>query len=240
MQGDPPLAILRRMTLSQRGSLKPPFVRMNLSTTRNVIALVPLNYRSALADPTWRASMAEEYQALITMPGAWFLGCLAPMWSLASGSSNTSSILMVHLPATRLIGWSATRRRLRRDFQPNGQAGHVSRLLSIAVSRDWPIHQLDVKNTFLHGHMEEIVYCEQPPGFVDLAALNHVYVLRTLDTSLFVYKEGGTTALLLYIDDIILTASSPALLQLVRALLHSKFAMTDLGTLRHFLGISVT
>jgi hypothetical protein len=46
--------------------------------------------------------------------------------------------------------------------------------------------------------------------------------------------------LLLYVDDIIVTASSSALLQHVIARLHSEFAMTDLGDLHHFLGITVT
>jgi len=60
-------------------------------------------------------------------------------------------------------------------------------------------------------------------------------------TSLFVYKEGADVAyLLLYVDDIILTASSPVLLQRIIRLHHSEFAITDLGELHHFLGISVT
>ncbi|GKC01357.1 ribonuclease H-like domain-containing protein [Tanacetum coccineum] len=42
--------------------------------------------------------------------------------------------------------------------------------------------------------------------------------------------------LLLYVDDIILTASSTALLQRIITLLHSEFAMTDLGSLNYFLG----
>jgi hypothetical protein len=61
------------------------------------------------------------------------------------------------------------------------------------------------------------------------------------DASLFVYKAGDDMAyLLLYVDDIIVTASSPALLQHVTSRLSSEFAMTDLGDLQHFLGISVT
>ena len=46
--------------------------------------------------------------------------------------------------------------------------------------------------------------------------------------------------LLLYVDDIILTASSSDLLRRIIARLSSEFAMTDLGALQHFLGISVT
>ncbi|GJR50828.1 ribonuclease H-like domain-containing protein [Tanacetum coccineum] len=47
-------------------------------------------------------------------------------------------------------------------------------VLSLVVSRHWPIHQLDVKNTFLHGHLIETVYMHQPPGFVDAAHLDYI------------------------------------------------------------------
>ena len=46
--------------------------------------------------------------------------------------------------------------------------------------------------------------------------------------------------LLLYLDDIVLTASSDVLLHSIIGRLNSEFAMTDLGALHHFLGISVT
>ncbi|GKD43287.1 ribonuclease H-like domain-containing protein [Tanacetum coccineum] len=34
----------------------------------------------------------------------------------------------------------------------------IRTVLSLAISRDWPIYQLDVKNAFLHGHLSEIAY----------------------------------------------------------------------------------
>ena len=127
-----------------------------------------------------------------------------------------------------------------------------------------------MKNAFLHGRLEDLVYSQQPPGFVDPAHPDHVcllqrslyglkqtprawyqrfatylrqlgFVASATDTSLFVLQEGGATAyLLVYVDDIILTASSSDLLRRITARLHSEFAMTDLGELHHFLGISVT
>ncbi|XP_021979882.1 uncharacterized mitochondrial protein AtMg00810-like [Helianthus annuus] len=46
--------------------------------------------------------------------------------------------------------------------------------------------------------------------------------------------------LLLYVDDIILTASEPSLLARIISSLSSTFSMTDLGQLHHFLGIIAT
>jgi len=60
------------------------------------------------------------------------------------------------------------------------------------------------------------------------------------DTSLFVYQHVSDTAyLLLYVDDIVLTASSLELLQRIISALQQEFSMKDLGELHHFLGMHV-
>jgi histone deacetylase 1/2 len=50
----------------------------------------------------------------------------------------------------------------------------------------------------------------------------------------------GIAFLLLYVDDIVLTASSTRLLDRITASLRSEFAMTDMGSLYYFLGIVVS
>jgi hypothetical protein len=59
------------------------------------------------------------------------------------------------------------------------------------------------------------------------------------DTSLFIYRRGKDIVyLLLYVNDIVLTASTADLLQRTIAALQLEFAMKDLGPLHHFLGIT--
>jgi hypothetical protein len=53
------------------------------------------------------------------------------------------------------------------------------------------------------------------------------------------WQGGNTTYLVLYVDDIILSASSLALLQDLKARLKSEFAIKDLGPLHFFLGVDV-
>jgi hypothetical protein len=126
-----------------------------------------------------------------------------------------------------------------------------------------------VKNAFLHGTLNETVYCVQPTGFVDSTKPNHVcrlnkslyglkqaprtwhsrfasqitslgFVEAKSDTSLFIYCRGVDMAfLLLYVDDIVLTASSPSFLHRIITALRREFSMTDMGPLHHFLGVSV-
>ena len=60
------------------------------------------------------------------------------------------------------------------------------------------------------------------------------------DTSLFVYRLRLDTAyLLLYVDAIVLIASSPDLLWRIISALQQEISMKDLGELHHFLGMHV-
>ena len=52
----------------------------------------------------------------------------------------------------------------------------------MAGIRHWPLHQLDIKNVFLHGDLEEEIYMEQPPGFVAEGSL--VWCINCIDLSM--------------------------------------------------------
>lgn len=51
-------------------------------------------------------------------------------------------------------------------FAPVARYTFVRAVLSIAATKGWKVHQMDVKTVFLNGKIEEEVYLEQPEGFV--------------------------------------------------------------------------
>jgi histone deacetylase 1/2 len=154
-------------------------------------------------------------------------------------------------------------------FTPTIEPGTIRTVLHLAVSRAWPVHQMDVSNAFLHGHLVEQVYYQQPARFVDaehpdrvcllsrslyglkqaphawyqrMAAFLHQLGFRSTrsDASLFIYRQGSDAVyLLLYVDDIILIACSDALLRQLTERLRAEFALKDLRPLHYFLGLEV-
>ncbi|GJY85228.1 ribonuclease H-like domain-containing protein [Tanacetum coccineum] len=111
-------------------------------------------------------------------------------------------------------------------------------LLNIDVSQSWPIFQLDVNNAFLYGDLDEVVYMRPPEGYFPSGnkvckLKKSLYGLKqaprqwnakltsTLtengfsqsksDYSLFTKTDKGVfLALLVYVDDIIITGNNVA------------------------------
>jgi hypothetical protein len=54
----------------------------------------------------------------------------------------------------------------------------VRAVIAVAASRGWLLHQMDVKNAFLHGELQEEVYLDQPPRYEDMSHPNYVCRLR--------------------------------------------------------------
>ena len=257
-----------------KSGIAQPVDRLNLHVVP--VSPLPRSVRDALSDPNWRSDMQAEFDALIGND-TWSLVPRPPGVNVVTGKWIFQHKLhadgsLDRYKARWVLRGFTQRPGLDYDeiFSPVVKPATVRVILSLALSQDWPIHQLDVKNAFLHGTLAETVYCVQPTGFVDssrpglVCRLNKsLYRLKQAprawhhrfasylssigfvetksDSSLFIYRRGSDTAyLLLYVDDIVLTASSAQLLRQVIVALQREFAMTDMGQLHHFLGISVT
>jgi hypothetical protein len=150
-----------RMVTRGKHGFRQPKERLNL----HVATLSPLSktYRGALADPNWRDAMCEEFAALQANG----------TWSLVPRPAGTNVVtgkwVFRHkfLPDGALDHYKA-RWVLRgftqqhgvdygETFSPVIKPATVRTVLSIALSPDWSIHQMDVKNAFLHGTLTETV-----------------------------------------------------------------------------------
>ena len=49
------------------------------------------------------------------------------------------------------------------SFSPIAKIDTIRVLFNVAANLDWPLHQFHVKNSFLHGELQEEVYMEAPP-----------------------------------------------------------------------------
>lgn len=147
------------------------------------------------------------------------------------------------------------------------KASAVHIVLSLAIMHKWPLHQLDVNNSFHNGQLTDTVFMEQPPCFFDQRCPNHVFHLKKVlyglkqaprawfqrlssflislgflcsraDTSFFVFKRDSKILyLLVYVDDMILTGNQPSPICTFISKLNVKFAIKDLGELTYFLGL---
>ena len=63
-------------------------------------------------------------------------------------------------------------------FSPVAKMTSLRLFISLAATYNRDLHQLDIKNVFLHSDLQEEVHMEQPPGFVAQGEIRRVCHLR--------------------------------------------------------------
>ncbi|XP_062114469.1 uncharacterized protein LOC133825558 [Humulus lupulus] len=241
------------------------------SNLPNVV--IPRNIEEALDSPQWKAAVLEEIRAP-KHNGMWKLVELPPdkkvigcKWVFtikfnANGSIERYKARLVSKGFTQTYGIDYTE-----TFALVAKLNTIKNLLSLDVNMDWELHQLDVKNTFLNGELEEEVYMSQPPGFEESLKITTVCKLKSLyglkqsprawfnrflkvvkwlgyiqgqtDHTLFVKHlgSGKIAVLIVYVDDIIITGNHIEEINSIKEMLGKEFEVKDLGALKYFLGM---
>ncbi|KAI3441040.1 Protein kinase domain-containing protein [Psidium guajava] len=112
--------------------------------------------------------------------GSWFLFPLVSKLLVVNGFIVSRLIQMARLKARLVAKGYAQQYGVDyfETFSPVAKMASVRLFISLASSHDWILHQLDVKNAFLNGYLDEEVYMEQPPGFVAQGESSKVCRLR--------------------------------------------------------------
>jgi len=142
-------------------------------------------------------------------------------------------------------------------------------LLAYACMCNFKLSQMDVKNAFLNGFLNEEVYVSQPLGFEDHLYPNHVFKLNkalyglkqapqqwyeklsnfllykgyargVVDKTLFIRKHASDVILVqVYVDDIIFGSNNNFRCEEFVAAMQGEFEMFMMGELTYFLGLQV-
>jgi hypothetical protein len=237
---------------------------------------IPKNWEDAVRDPKWKAAMLEEMSALeknktwelVELPsGKEAVGCKW-VYTVKHNIEGKVERFKARLVAK---GYSQTYGiDYEETFAPVAKMNTIRTLISCSSNLGWDLHQLDIKNAFLHGDLHEEVYMRIPPGFntpqtdgkvlrlhrslyglkqsprawfdrFRRAIIQMGYKQSNADHTLFYKHNGDKLAILIvYVDDIIITGSDDHEIGRLKVNLAKEFEVKDLGQLRYFLGIEVS
>jgi hypothetical protein len=153
-------------------------------------------------------------------------------------------------------------------FAPVVKMDSIRLELAIVAAKGWEVHQMDMKNAFLHGDLSKEIYMGQPQGFMHDSSLvcrlkkslyglkqaprawyakmesyllSQNFVRCKLDPNVYMLRMTDSILLLvLYVNGLLITSCSTSTIAAVKRILHDKFLMTDMGPLHFFLRLETS
>lgn len=155
------------------------------------------------------------------------------------------------------------------SFNPVAKTVTVRTIIAIVAIKNQEIHQVDINDAYLHELLEEDIYLQPPLGYTKTAPGQVCKLIKSLyglkqagrqwnkeliaklislrfqksqhDHCLFTKQtEKSFLALVVYVDDILITGSNFKEIQAVKQHLHPLFTIKDLGQASYFLSVEMT
>ncbi|KAJ1700212.1 hypothetical protein LUZ63_008724 [Rhynchospora breviuscula] len=240
-----------------------------------VSQLEPKSFKEANVDPNWIVAMQEELNQfernqvweLVSLPSG--KQVIGTKWVYRNKLDELGNVVR---NKARLVAQGFKQQEgidFEETFAPVARLESIRMLLAYASNKGFTLFQMDVKSAFLNGWIDEEVYVQQPPGFVDHFNPDHVFKLHKalyglkqaprawygrlctflldnsfirgkMDTTLFTKKRDDHLLLVqIYVDDIIFGSTNATLAQEFSSLMSSEFEMSMMGELNFFLGLQI-
>ncbi|KAL0361517.1 UNVERIFIED_CONTAM: Retrovirus-related Pol polyprotein from transposon RE2 [Sesamum radiatum] len=131
----------------------------------------PRNYNQASQQEEWERAMQNEIAALernqtwdiVPLPkDKKAIGCrwIYKLKTKADGSIERHKARLVAKGYNQVPGIDYVD-----SFSPVAKSVTARIFLAVAAALQWHVHQLDINNTFLHGHLDEEIYMQPPEGY---------------------------------------------------------------------------
>jgi hypothetical protein len=211
---------------------------------RDIQEVEPSCFEQVIGNPKWDNAM-DEKMATLDANATWELVALPKdkktircKWVYkvkhnVDGSMSKYKTRLVAKGYAQIYGID-----YEETYSPIAKMITVRAIIGMATTKGWSLHQMDVKNDFFHEDLQEEVYMEQPPGYVDQTHPNLVCTLKktlydlkqapkawsdkigqylitngfqtsNADFSLYVKNiNHGIIVIVIYVDDLIITGNS--------------------------------
>jgi len=131
----------------------------------------PKYYSQAKLYPEWEMAMNHELQAL-EQNHTWILTSLPPgkkaltsKWVYKTKYNPDGSVER-HKARLVIRGFEQVKdKNYKQTFSQVAKLTTVRVFIVTATAKNWPLHQLDINNAFLHGYIDEEVYMTPPEGY---------------------------------------------------------------------------
>ncbi|SOV07209.1 uncharacterized protein UDID_18746 [Ustilago sp. UG-2017a] len=222
----------------------------------------------------WQEAIRKELDGLEAM-GTWEIVDVPPNTRLV----DSKIVLRLKLDAdgipvrhkARLVARGFTQREgidFEETFAPVAPLSAIRALLSLAVERNWEVHQLDITMAYLNSTLNHVIYMKPPEGAKvpkgkAYRVIKGLYGLKQsgrewnmefdkflrcsnfhrLDCAPCIYTRGegdNFAIVVIYVDGMLIIAPTLETVRRIKEEIGQRWWMEDGGNVSHFLGIKIT